>query len=119
MWKRRRDVPIVGIMESYIGYCVIQYYSRLCLDMPFPAPSLYGDHRKNKVCQDKQALRAGCRPSVYQTHQTLSTPSFSVGLVPYPAAVVLVFFRLRNHFGPGWCSSHMAFSASTFTSCGA
>ena len=67
--------------------------------MPLFGTEFVWDHRKNKVCQEKQALRAGCRPSVYQTHQTLSTPSFSVGRVPYLAAVVLVFFRLRNHFG--------------------
>lgn len=57
MWKRRRDVPVVVIMESYIGYCMIQYYSRLCASIcPFSAPSLYGIIgkircvRRNKLC---------------------------------------------------------------------
>lgn len=88
--------------------------------MPFLAPSLYGIiRRKNKVCQDKLCalLVVECRPSVYQTHQTLSTvPEFQRDQPnPYLAAVVLVFVRL------GIISvSHMArvWAAKYCTSCG-
>lgn len=69
--------------------------------MPLSGTEFVWDHRKNKVCQDKQALRAGCRPSVYQTHQTLSKLHRVSALAGSLILQLLsLFFSIKESFRP-------------------